>query len=225
VRSLGVDAHVNDRNDIYVGQDKVSGSAYKIVNKRAYHHGTMLISTQLDTLGNLLRTNKDTMLTKGVASVRSSVCNLQQHNPSITHEAFAEAVIKAFQEEYGIDEAPCVIEENEQLLNLEYIQKGLLELPSWEWSYGQTPEFTYTMGTSFAWGDVTAEIKARHGVIQTCGLRIASDFLDKNAIEDLVNTVEPNMKGQRYGYLRDQSPPLMGPQRDLEGWLRRLMAS
>ena len=36
----------------------VSGSAYKIVNKRAYHHGTMLISTQLNTLGDLLRTNK-----------------------------------------------------------------------------------------------------------------------------------------------------------------------
>jgi hypothetical protein len=33
----------------------VSGSAYKIVNNRAYHHGTMLISTQLDTLGDLLR--------------------------------------------------------------------------------------------------------------------------------------------------------------------------
>lgn len=36
----------------------VSGSAYKIVNKRAYHHGTMLISTRLDTLGDLLRTDK-----------------------------------------------------------------------------------------------------------------------------------------------------------------------
>ena len=36
----------------------VSGSAYKIVNKRAYHHGTMLISTKLDTLGDLLRTDK-----------------------------------------------------------------------------------------------------------------------------------------------------------------------
>lgn len=36
----------------------VSGSAYKIVNKRAYHHGTMLISTRLDTLGDLLRSDK-----------------------------------------------------------------------------------------------------------------------------------------------------------------------
>jgi hypothetical protein len=36
----------------------VSGSAYKIVNKRAYHHGTMLISSELGTLGKLLNSNK-----------------------------------------------------------------------------------------------------------------------------------------------------------------------
>ena len=32
----------------------VSGSAYKIVSQRAYHHGTMLISTRLDHLGDML---------------------------------------------------------------------------------------------------------------------------------------------------------------------------
>ena len=36
----------------------ISGSAYKIVNKRAYHHGTMLISTRLDHLGDVLRPEK-----------------------------------------------------------------------------------------------------------------------------------------------------------------------
>ena len=36
----------------------VSGSAYKIVKDRAYHHGTMLISTRLDTLGELLKVRK-----------------------------------------------------------------------------------------------------------------------------------------------------------------------
>ncbi|KAH6914605.1 hypothetical protein BKA70DRAFT_1256556 [Coprinopsis sp. MPI-PUGE-AT-0042] len=54
LQNLGVDGRVNERNDICVGTNKI-GSAYKIVNNRAYHHGTMLISTQLDTLGDLLR--------------------------------------------------------------------------------------------------------------------------------------------------------------------------
>jgi len=58
VRALGIDAHVNERNDICIGSEKASGSAYKIVSGRAYHHGTMLITTKLDTLGDLLRVNK-----------------------------------------------------------------------------------------------------------------------------------------------------------------------
>ena len=79
VRSLGIDAEENDRNDICVsgykisilnnelsiriflltcGFPHISGSAYKIVNSRAYHHGTMLISTELSTLGDLLHTSK-----------------------------------------------------------------------------------------------------------------------------------------------------------------------
>lgn len=83
VRSLGVDAYANDRNDIcadgfkisrsslshrvgfvclslliFLFDSHLSGSAYKIVNNRAYHHGTMLISTQLDALTGLLHTTK-----------------------------------------------------------------------------------------------------------------------------------------------------------------------
>ena len=82
VRSLGVDAYANERNDICAHGFKIcrlsllghiesmylsrgslsishlSGSAYKIVNNRAYHHGTMLISTQLDSLKGLLHTTK-----------------------------------------------------------------------------------------------------------------------------------------------------------------------
>ena len=44
------------------------------------------------------------MITKGVASVRSPVQNLQRFDPGITHERFVEATIEAFQDTYGIDE-------------------------------------------------------------------------------------------------------------------------
>lgn len=35
----------------------VSGSAYKIIQHRAYHHGTMLISSSLGELGKALKTS------------------------------------------------------------------------------------------------------------------------------------------------------------------------
>jgi lipoate-protein ligase A len=44
------------------------------------------------------------MQTKGVASVRSPVCNLRQHNPDISHEDFVHAVVREFQDHYNIRE-------------------------------------------------------------------------------------------------------------------------
>ncbi len=44
------------------------------------------------------------MITRGVASVRSSVKNLQEFNPSVTHDDFVRAVVQAFREEYYVEE-------------------------------------------------------------------------------------------------------------------------
>lgn len=44
------------------------------------------------------------METRGVASVRSPVCNLQQYHADVSHEGFVHAMVKAFREEYRVDE-------------------------------------------------------------------------------------------------------------------------
>ena len=99
IRSLGIaDAYVNERNDICVGKFKicpprsyestmkdtddgtgfgrhVSGSAYKIVNRRAYHHGTMLISSELGILGKLLHSNKVPNVSLSNLSLESTLRN------------------------------------------------------------------------------------------------------------------------------------------------------
>jgi len=49
------------------------------------------------------------MITKGVASVRSPVCNLQEFSREITHDTFTNAVVQEFRTEYGIDTAVCVL--------------------------------------------------------------------------------------------------------------------
>ncbi|KAJ3788899.1 Lipoyltransferase and lipoate-protein ligase, partial [Lentinula aff. detonsa] len=200
VRSLGIDATVNDRNDICVGKEKIccvsscallscqNRSAYKIVSQRAYHHGTMLISTQLDTLGDLLHNTKDTMETKGVASVRSPVRNLQQFKPTVTHEAFVDAVIHEFREEYEVR----AVNDVDNCKDIEYIQDGMLELPSWDWAYGQTPEFTYTVSQAFEWGTVKAKIRSKHGLILDCDLSVSNTDSQE---------VERALQGRKYGFV------------------------
>jgi len=128
VRSLDVDASVNDRNDVCVGPYKVSGSAYKIAKDRAYHHGTMLISSRLGTLGDVLHASKESMITRGVASVRSSVKNLQEFNPSVTHDDFVRAMVQAFREEYYVEE-PVHYVQAEDAADIPYVQDSMAELP------------------------------------------------------------------------------------------------
>ncbi|KAJ7169623.1 hypothetical protein C8R46DRAFT_203870 [Mycena filopes] len=198
VQSLGIPrARLNDRNDICVGEDKVSGSAYKIVNTRAYHHGTMLITTQLDALGDLLHTETETMVTAGVASVRSPVCNLRQSTPHVEHAVFARAVEHEFRCEYSLSEA----EDPTQLIDessrsLAYIQTGIEELKSWDWLYGQTPEFTYTISETFAWGPVTAVVRAKHAIILSCAIH-APDA--PSQISHTLEALGSEAEGKRYG--------------------------
>ncbi|KAH6914598.1 Lipoyltransferase and lipoate-protein ligase [Coprinopsis sp. MPI-PUGE-AT-0042] len=201
LQNLGVDGRVNERNDICVGTNKVSGSAYKIVNNRAYHHGTMLISTQLDTLGDLLRVaNKDKMITKGVASVRSPVCNLRQHNPEIGHEHFTNAVIESFKAKYSISSEVCFVAESKSVLEEPHIQKGMEELQTWEWAFGSTPEFTYTLEREFPWGTITVDFRSKHGVVLDCQAKLEGQAEGHSDIEKSVSLMASSLIGQRYGF-------------------------
>ena len=44
--------------------------------------------------------------------------------------------------------------EDDSALNIEYIRRGMEELKTWDWAYGQTPEFTYTLERTFGWGTI-----------------------------------------------------------------------
>ncbi|KAK7470112.1 hypothetical protein VKT23_001553 [Stygiomarasmius scandens] len=227
VRSLGIDANVNDRNDICVGKEKVSGSAYKIVNKRAYHHGTMLISTELKTLGDLLRTNKDTMETKGVASVRSPVCNLQQFSKNITHDAFVNAMVDEFLKEYPTT-TPTDVQFVDEVdwQDVEYIQHGMAELPSWDWAYGQTPEFTYRVSNAFSWGTAHATIRSKHGVIIDCKIHVSDiEAPSVSASSKPLEEVERFLQGKKYGLVHNGTTVLGvdNPKSELVSWLSKIM--
>lgn len=106
LKELDIPAYVNDRHDIAVDGFKVSGSAYKIINKRAYHHGTMLIDADTATLkGCLSKKGKTGIVSKGVESVPSPVTNLREYSYTIDHQQFCESVLNEFTYDYngGLD--------------------------------------------------------------------------------------------------------------------------
>jgi len=166
------------------------------------------------------------MITKGVASVRSPVCNLQQFSSSISHETFSVAVVKAFREEYNIDEEPQVFGGDGVISSIEYIRQGMAELPSWEWAYGQTPEFVYSIKNSFAWGDVIAEIKSKHGVILSCS--ISHEGVDDSKIKQELIGLGQALEKKMFGFVHDavlETNIVGAHSRDVWSWLRTVMNS
>jgi lipoate-protein ligase A len=143
VRSLGIhNVEINARHDIVVGERKVSGSAYKVVRETTMHHGTMLISSNLDKLGKVLRGNGERIVGKGVASHRSPVTRLNAHSPGASHEGFCTAMLSKFSQMHDAgNKVDTVVIGQEFVDSNPGIQKIVDELTSWDWIWAQTPEF------------------------------------------------------------------------------------
>lgn len=211
-------AYVNGRNDICIrvrpGFDKhtkkddlgdgyeerkVSGSAYKLVTSRAYHHGTMLLNASLSSLGDSLHNGRgEALVTKGVASVPAPVANLTAAFPdrahALTHDAFAAAAVNEFERMYGsctpqmVDES--VLDTPECNQGRWKLRESYDEIKSWDWVFGQTPEFTHRLQGKFP-----IEIHSKNGIILDAKLDQGSGVgFDRESLEKAV----AKMVGRRY---------------------------
>jgi len=115
---------------------KVSGSAYKLSRDRAYHHGTLLLSTDLSKISVLLKSNLNILKDEnfkfgGVSSFPSPVTNI----PNLSYETFLELVLKEF------NPTEPLIEISELTHNNETIEKYKQDLESWNWTFSKSPPF------------------------------------------------------------------------------------
>lgn len=93
------------------------------------------------------------MVSKGVESVPSPVRNLRDWDSFLDHQSFFDAVADQFVHVYGGRKSVNLIDENELEKN-DFVKNSYRELQSWEWQWGQTPEFTVQVDGDFAWGSV-----------------------------------------------------------------------
>lgn len=79
LRGLGLDASDNSRNDILIGERKVSGNAFYRIGNRCIAHGTMLYDMDARRMCGALTPSSDKLRSKGVESVRSRVTTIREH--------------------------------------------------------------------------------------------------------------------------------------------------
>ena len=83
LKSLGIDAVPNGRNDITVDGKKVSGNSQYRVSGRTIHHGTLLFSVDVDEMERATRLPDYKAKSKGIKSVRSRVANLSDYTTAV----------------------------------------------------------------------------------------------------------------------------------------------
>ncbi len=182
LKEFGIDAVQSGRNDILVADKKVSGSAFRKTSKRAFHHGTLLINSEMEKMPNYLTPDKDKLKSKGIRSVASRVANLTEFAPELTHDSLCDAIVKTFFTTYG---QTAEIEDLsiERLSKIETLYKKYQSYADWKWRFGSTPQFAHPIKGRFSWGGITLDFDVQNGSIES--LTIFSDALSVEFIEFL----------------------------------------
>ena len=133
--ALGLVVQTTGRNDIELVTEresaKFSGNAYYKSGSKCFHHGTILVDTDLDVMSRVLTPDKAKLEGHGVASVKSRVVNLREVMPSLTVEDVKSAIIKAFEDRYGKAEEISISD-----LDASVIENTRKHLSCTEWIYG-----------------------------------------------------------------------------------------
>ncbi len=79
LRRLGVDAHSTGRNDVMIGDRKVSGNAFYHLPGRSIVHGTMLYDTDMQNMVGAITPSDAKLVSKGVQSVRQHIALLKDY--------------------------------------------------------------------------------------------------------------------------------------------------
>ncbi len=182
LQRLGIDAKLGGKNDIRVGDKKISGNAEHIYKNRVLHHGTLLFSSNLDELNESIKINPNTYSDKAVKSIRSEVANITEFlKEPITITEFADLIANHIKQAFPSGK-------NYQL-NINDIKK-INELVDtkysmWEWNFGYSP--TYTLNKKVIVGNEVIEVKisVENGLI--CSIKLDGDILDKKKLLEIEN--------------------------------------
>ena len=157
---LGVDASGTGRNDIMIGDRKVSGTAFYKLPGRSIVHGTMLYDTDMVNMVGSITPTSGKLLSKGILSVRQRIALLKDYI-SLTLPEFMQFVRKTLCDEEFMLTA-------EDISRIEEIEQEYL---SPEFIYGKNPQYTLIKQRRIEGvGDFEARIAVKNGIIQHVNL-------------------------------------------------------
>lgn len=190
LQKLGVNAQLSGRNDLQVGERKISGNAQFTTKGRMFSHGTLMLNSEIENVVSALKVKDDKIKSKGIKSIRSRVANIAEFlSEPLTMEEFKTMLLRyIFNTESGaVPEHTLTETEWEQIhaLSKERYQ-------NWDWNYGKSPAFDIQRSKRFPIGSIDLRLNVKKGVIVEC--KIYGDFFGVADVSEL----EDKLVGKRY---------------------------
>lgn len=176
-----LDVQPTKRFDLLLdGQFKISGTASKIGRTTAYHHCTLLCSTDRTLLSSLLKSPYQGIRSNATASIPSLVKNLLESDPTLTCEVLMDAIAAEYAAYHQIDNHISLINPTDETL-FPGINRKAGDLQTWEWIYGKTPKFSINTSFNVLHGQSHLEVKVfidvKNGRIELCNIEAPDHWL------------------------------------------------
>lgn len=182
IKKYEINAKFSGRNDLTIDGKKFSGNAFYFLDKTCYHHGTLLINTDFQRLTYYLEVKEDKIQSKGINSVKSRVINLSTLNKDITIENMKTSLIDSFKDNY---------KSTHYMFNKQIDSNKLKSLynkyASWEWQFGESPNFDISIYRRFLWGDIQLNLSLTNSYIDK--VKIYSDAMDSHLIHSITTSL------------------------------------
>jgi lipoate-protein ligase A len=176
-KKADIHLEISPRNDLWLEGRKISGSAYKQTKTASYHHGTFLVSSDLNKLEDALKHTMVAKNTKSIASVRSKVTTIQEKHPGVEVRDVIDLVAHHFHT------IPFELEGS--LLSHPMVQGTFQHLRSWEWLWGETPLFEMDNG-----------LQIRKGVVESTGKKFDRDSMKNDLTGGELEKLFPDFSEQ-----------------------------
>ncbi|MDQ0113925.1 lipoate--protein ligase [Paenibacillus harenae] len=138
LRKLGVEAEMTGRNDLQVGERKISGNAQFSTKGKMFSHGTLLFDSEIENVVSALKANAEKYVSKSTKSIRSRVANITEFlSEPITIEQFRQHILASIFEDQS--EIPFYELTEQDWANVQKLADERYR--SWEWNYGRSPAF------------------------------------------------------------------------------------
>lgn len=190
LRSLGVNAELSGRNDLQVGEQKISGNAQFSTRGRMFSHGTLMFNSVLDNVQASLKANPEKFKSKSTKSVRSRVANISDFmDQKMTIEEFRAELLRHI---FGMeaDQVPQYKLTEADWAKINEISQQRYK--NWDWNYGQSPASNVKHAKKFPVGIIDLRMDIEEGHIRN--IKIYGDFFGVGDVAD----IEDKLRGIRY---------------------------